>query len=143
MAANLRKFFLGKNVGHKSHGLVNVQRHAVGRDNAGRFLSTMLQRMQAKIGERLRLRMLVDRHHAAFVAKFVVVSRQLSALPKKRHSDVVGRKRKPKSHKTSVALFRFDTIKNTVSGHEVKHKIQKSQCVPVQAMHRLPKNIGQ
>jgi hypothetical protein len=40
----------------------------------------MLQRVQAEVGERLRLRMGVDRNYAALIAKFVAFSHQLSAL---------------------------------------------------------------
>ena len=44
---------------------------AVGGDDAGRFLSAMLERVQAEVGELLRLGMGVDGDHATFVAKFV------------------------------------------------------------------------
>ncbi len=44
---------------------------AVGGDNAGRFLSAMLQRVQAQVGELRGLRMGVDRHHPTFFVKFV------------------------------------------------------------------------
>jgi hypothetical protein len=40
----------------------------------------MLERMQAEIGERLRLRMRVDGYYAALVAKFIGNSHQLSAV---------------------------------------------------------------
>ena len=71
-AANTRELLFGKNVGDQSHGFVDVERHAIGGDDACRFLAAMLQRMQAEVGERLRLRMRVDRYHTALVVKFVV-----------------------------------------------------------------------
>ena len=39
--------------------------------DARRFLSAMLKRMQAEIGELLRLRMRVDRDHPALFSKFI------------------------------------------------------------------------
>ena len=40
----------------------------------GRLLPAMLQRVQPKVSELLRLRMGEDRHHAAFLTKFVGIS---------------------------------------------------------------------
>ena len=65
------KNVLGKDVGHQSHGAVGAQSQAVGGDDARRFLSAMLQRMQPEVSQLLRLRMGVDGDHSALVMKFV------------------------------------------------------------------------
>ena len=75
---SLRQDFLGKDVRDQPHGPVSAQRHAVGGDDARRLLAAMLQRVQAEVSKLLRLRMGVDRYHAALVMKFV--GRQHSAL---------------------------------------------------------------
>src|ERR1019366_324200 len=53
------------------HRLVLAQGLAVGGDDPRRFLTAMLQSMQAEIDELLRLGMGVDGDHAALIAKFV------------------------------------------------------------------------
>ena len=78
--ANPRELFLGEDVGDQAHGLVYVQRHAIGADNAGGLLSPMLQGMQAEVSERFRFGMLMDRHHPALIAKLIGNSHQPSAL---------------------------------------------------------------
>src|SRR5262245_37744650 len=60
---------------------MDVQRHAIGADDAGGLLSAMLERMQAEIGECFGFGVVVDRYYAAFVAKFVGFSHQPSAKP--------------------------------------------------------------
>src|SRR6266481_8316648 len=79
-AAEPGQFFLCEDVGDQPHGLVDVQREAVRSDDAGGFLSAMLQGMQSEVGKRLRLRMRVDCDYPAFVTKFVGNSHQLSAV---------------------------------------------------------------
>src|SRR5690349_19902250 len=61
---------------------MNVQRHPVRCDDACRLLPTMLQRVQAKVGERLRLGVRVDRDHTALIAKFVRIGHQPSVFTK-------------------------------------------------------------
>ena len=70
-AVQLRKHFFGEDVSDQAHRLVGAQSHAIRRDDARRLLATMLQGMQAEIGELLRFRMGVDRDHAALFAEFV------------------------------------------------------------------------
>ena len=70
-AAQLGQNAFLKNIGDQAHGFVHVQSHAVGGDNARRLLAAMLQSVQAEVGELLGLRMGIDGHHPAFVAKFI------------------------------------------------------------------------
>src|SRR5271169_1605472 len=63
--------FVPEDIGNQSHRLMLAQPLAVGGDDARRFLSAMLERMQSKIGKLLRLGMSVNSHHAAFITKFV------------------------------------------------------------------------
>jgi hypothetical protein len=59
---------------------VLAQALAVRGDDASRFLPAMLEGVQSKVGKLLRLGMGVDRHHAAFVAKFVGFNQLLMSL---------------------------------------------------------------
>ena len=77
-AVELRQNILGEDVGHQSHGAMGAQSQPVGGDDARRFLSAMLQRMQPEVSQLLRLRVSVDGHHAAFVMKFVEHSQPLA-----------------------------------------------------------------
>ena len=70
-ATQPRKHFFGEDISDQAHVLVHVQSHAVRGDDAGRFLPSMLQRMQAEVGKLLRLGVGVDCHHTALFAKFV------------------------------------------------------------------------
>ena len=70
-AANLREHIFRENIGDQTHGLVHARSQAVGSGYSSRFLSAVLQSMQAEISELLRFRMGKDRHHAAFIVKFV------------------------------------------------------------------------
>ena len=45
-----RQHLFGEDVSHQAHGFVRVEPSFVGRNNAGRFLSAMLQGMQSEIG---------------------------------------------------------------------------------------------
>ena len=72
---------LGKDVGHQSHGAMGAQGQPVRGDDARRFLSAMLQRMQPEVSQFLRLRMGVDCYDSAFVMEFIEhVSFQPSAF---------------------------------------------------------------
>ena len=48
-----------------------MQALSIGGDDAGGFLSAVLQGVQAEVGELLGFGVAVDRHHAAFFTKFV------------------------------------------------------------------------
>jgi hypothetical protein len=87
--ANARQLLFREDVGDQAHRLVNMERQAIRGHDAGRFLPAVLQCMQAEIGERLRLRVRVDRHHATFVAKFVRFSHQPTAFSKRTEQPVI------------------------------------------------------
>src|ERR1700688_3517807 len=70
-ARYFREHVLGKNVGHRAHGLVRSRSQPGRSNNPCRFLPAMLQGMQTEVRQFLRLRMREDRHHTALVMKFV------------------------------------------------------------------------
>ena len=72
---------LGKDVSDQSHGAMGAQSQPVGGDDARRLLSAMLQRVQPEVSQLFRLRVSVNRDHAAFVMEFIEhVSLQPSAF---------------------------------------------------------------
>src|SRR5207253_9717059 len=58
--AQRSQYFMAEDIGDQPHGLVLAQALAVRGNDARRFLSTMLEGMQAEIGKLLGLRMGVD-----------------------------------------------------------------------------------
>ena len=62
---------LGKDIRDKAHGLFDMKMLAVAGHDARRFLSAMLQRIQAKIGEIGGFLMAVYAEDGTFVVKFV------------------------------------------------------------------------
>ena len=68
---SLRQDVLGEDSATSPMALWARKRQAVGGDDARRFLSAMLQRVQPEVSQLLRLRVSVDRHHSALVMKFV------------------------------------------------------------------------
>ncbi len=79
-SVQFRELFFIENVHDQSHGLMHVQRHAVGCNDAGRFLSAMLQRMQAQIGKLLGFGVGINGDHAALFAKFIERSHEVLTL---------------------------------------------------------------
>ena len=61
--------------GNMAHGAPRVKVAAIETDDARRFLSAMLQRVQAKRGDSRRRFAPGDAEHAALLAQFVVVER--------------------------------------------------------------------
>src|SRR5579862_9079205 len=68
---HFRQNLFVENISDQAHGLVHMQSHAIGGDDARRLLSTVLQRMQSQVGELLGFRIAEDGDHSAFVVKFV------------------------------------------------------------------------
>ncbi len=66
-----REDVMAEDIGNQPHRLVLAQIFTVGGNDARRFLSAMLQGVQAEVGEFLRLGVGVDGYNAAFIAKFV------------------------------------------------------------------------
>ena len=60
-----------KNIGDKTHVLVDVQSHTIGGSDTRRFLPAVLQCVEAEVGKLLRFGMCVDCDYATFFAKFV------------------------------------------------------------------------
>jgi len=59
---------VGKNIAHQADAAVGVKLRAVVRDDPGGFLAAMLQRVQAKRGQRRRLVVPEDAEDGAFLA---------------------------------------------------------------------------
>src|SRR5882757_6729970 len=62
----------GKDFFHFAHRAMQMQLRAIAGDDSSRFLATMLQRVQAKIGQLRRLFMSEHAEHTTFVMKMVV-----------------------------------------------------------------------
>src|SRR2546425_4201204 len=82
--------FFGKDIRHQPHRLVHVQRQPIGGNDSSRLLSPMLQRVKSQIGQRLRLRVPVNRHHSAFFSKFI----ERNHLVTRKHFEFSNRKSK-------------------------------------------------
>ncbi len=62
---------LGKNIGDEAHGFLKVKGLAVRSDNAGAFLSPVLQRIQRQVGQVGRFRMAVDPDYPALLTELI------------------------------------------------------------------------
>src|SRR5438309_11839431 len=71
IAGKLFERIFSEDFRYLSHGLMDEKTFAVGRDNAGGFLSAMLQLVQTEIRHGGGFKVIVHRHYAAFVFKAV------------------------------------------------------------------------
>ena len=62
-----------EHVGHPSHGLLDMERPAVGDRDPGGLLTPMLERVETQVGEVRGLRVVEDAEEAALVVELVVV----------------------------------------------------------------------
>ena len=69
------KLLLGKRVLDEAHRAVREELLAVARDDAGRLLTTVLESVEAQVGEIRSLRVAVDAEDAALIVKMVVFVR--------------------------------------------------------------------
>ena len=76
----LGQLLLGEGVLHEPHRPVRVELLAVARDDAGRLLPAVLQRVQAEVGHVGRFGMVEDAEDAALVVKVVVLQRGVGGL---------------------------------------------------------------
>ena len=71
IARKLLEDIFGEDLRYLAHGLVHVKTLAIGRHHAGRLLPAMLQLVQSEVRHGGGFKVIVHRHHAAFVFKFV------------------------------------------------------------------------
>ena len=64
-----------EDISHQTHVAVGWELLAIEADNSGRFLTTMLQGMQAQCGERGSFIVAEDAENCAFLLQFVIVKR--------------------------------------------------------------------
>ena len=72
-ARQLRELVLGEGVLHEPHRAVRVELLAVGRDDAGRLLPAVLQRVQPEVGHVGGFGVVEDAEDAALVVEVVVL----------------------------------------------------------------------
>ena len=71
LARQVRQRRRREDVRHVAHRLVTVDLPAIARRDSGAFLTAVLQRVQAQIGEVRRLRMTIDGDDAALFVELV------------------------------------------------------------------------
>ena len=74
VARQAREHFGLKNIGHQAHAFFEMQFAPVARNDSGRFLAAMLQRVEAQIGHLRGFGMAEDAAHSAVIVKPVVLN---------------------------------------------------------------------
>ena len=74
VAGKARKHFGLKNIGHQAHAFFEMQFAPVARNDSGRFLAAMLQRVEAEVSHLRGFGMAEDAAHAAVIVEPVVLN---------------------------------------------------------------------